>query len=127
MPYDVNMNSRSRKSRVMNIFGLPGPKIMKHKFFVWCPRCKALDAAASGYVRAEAVGAVLLELVEDSSSGFLALISGSGVNQDGRSSGLTAPNGPAQQAIIKTALGDAVLQPSDLAALQMHGTGMSSH
>lgn len=66
-------------------------------------RCKTLDAAADGYVRAEAVGAMVLAAVADSGAlaamgrAPLALLAGSAVNQDGRSSALTAPNGPAQQ------------------------------
>ena len=43
--------------------------------------------------------------------------------QDGRSSSLTAPHGPSQQAVIAAALGEAGLSPSDLAGLEMHGTG----
>jgi acyl transferase domain-containing protein len=89
-------------------------------------RCKTLDAAADGYVRGEAVAAMLLQVVaagSNGSSSFAAVVLGSAVNQDGRSSGLTAPNGPAQQSVIRAALSDGVLQPGDIAALSMHGTG----
>lgn len=43
--------------------------------------------------------------------------------QDGRSSSLTAPNGPSQQEVIRAALDSGGLEPSALAALEMHGTG----
>lgn len=43
--------------------------------------------------------------------------------QDGRSSSLTAPNGPSQQEVIRAALASGGLEPSALAALEMHGTG----
>lgn len=89
-------------------------------------RCKTLDAAADGYVRGEAVAAMLLQAVaagSNGSSSFAAVVLGSAVNQDGRSSGLTAPNGPAQQSVIRAALSDGGLQPGDITALYMHGTG----
>ncbi len=63
-------------------------------------RCKTLDASADGYVRAEAVGMMVLA-AQGAAQALgrhpLALLHGAAVNQDGRSSSLTAPNGPAQQ------------------------------
>lgn len=88
-------------------------------------RCKTLDASADGYVRAEAVGSILMRVVssidkksltEDSQP--LPLILGAAINQDGRSSSLTAPNGPAQQALIKSALNSAHLPSSKVKTLQ---------
>ena len=43
--------------------------------------------------------------------------------QDGRSSSLTAPNGPSQQEVIKRALEDAGFGPSQIGAVELHGTG----
>ena len=53
----------------------------------------------------------------------LAVIHAAAVNQDGRSSSLTAPNGPSQQAVIRQALQASALEPSQMQALQLHGTG----
>ena len=53
----------------------------------------------------------------------VAFIHAAAVNQDGRSSSLTAPNGPSQQAVIRQALQAAALEPSQMHALQLHGTG----
>jgi 3-oxoacyl-(acyl-carrier-protein) synthase/acyl carrier protein len=88
-------------------------------------RCKTLDAAADGYVRAEAVGALVMQLIDgvNGETTCAAIFRGSAVNQDGRSSSLTAPNGPAQQEVIRTALAAAGLQPHQVTALQLHGTG----
>jgi acyl transferase domain-containing protein len=90
-------------------------------------RCKTLDASADGYVRAEAAGIILLQHLDLQQPGAapLAILSGSSVNQDGRSSSLTAPNGPAQQELLRVALVDAGLVPDGLSGLSMHGTGTS--
>jgi acyl transferase domain-containing protein len=93
-------------------------------------RCKTLDEAADGYVRAEACGALMLQMLRNhgqasvvGQGASLALLSGTAVNQDGRSSALTAPNGPAQQQVIRWALGDAGFAAAAMDVLQMHGTG----
>jgi 3-oxoacyl-[acyl-carrier-protein] synthase II len=62
-------------------------------------RCKSFDAAADGFVRAEGCGMVVLKRWRDAvrdGDRVWAVILGSAVNHDGRSSGLTVPNGVAQ-------------------------------
>ena len=91
-------------------------------------RCKSFDARANGYVRAEGCGIVVLKRLSDALSAgdpILALIRGSAINQDGRSSGLTVPNGPAQQLVIRDALKNAGFQPSQVSYIEAHGTGTS--
>ena len=86
-------------------------------------RCKTLDAAANGYVRAEARGVLILEATGVAPGRGPVAVVGAAVNQDGRSSSLTAPHGPSQQAAIRAALRVAELDGSRVATLQMHGTG----
>ncbi|MGQ5522579.1 hybrid non-ribosomal peptide synthetase/type I polyketide synthase [Chitinimonas sp. PSY-7] len=89
-------------------------------------RCKTFDEKADGYVRGEGCGVVILRRAEDAATvgdRQLAHIAGSAINQDGRTNGLTAPSGPAQAAVIRAALADAGLQPSDIDAIELHGTG----
>ena len=89
-------------------------------------RCKALDAAADGYVRSEACALALLSAgpVADS-HGTPVLLAGTAVNQGGRASSLTAPNGPSQQEVVRMALAAAGLAVRQMAGLQLHGTGTS--
>ena len=70
-------------------------------------RCRAFDASADGIVRGEGCGVVVLKRLSDARAAgdrILAVLRGSAINQDGRSSGITAPNGPAQEALIRETL-----------------------
>ena len=91
-------------------------------------RCKVFDDKADGYVRGEGCGMVVLKRLSDAladGDDILAVIRGSAINQDGRSAGLTAPNGPAQEAVIRSALANAGVDPLEVGFVEAHGTGTS--
>jgi len=91
-------------------------------------RCKTFDDAADGFVRAEGCGVLLLKRLSDArrdGDRIHALLRGSAVGQDGRSTGLTVPNGPAQEEVVRAALADADLDPDDIDYVEAHGTGTS--
>lgn len=88
-------------------------------------RCKTFDESADGYVRGEGVGVLALKRLSDAErdgDNIVAVIKGSAINQDGRSSSLTAPNGPSQESVIRTALANADLTVDDVDWVETHGT-----
>ncbi|MEV4890365.1 SDR family NAD(P)-dependent oxidoreductase [Nonomuraea sp. NPDC055795] len=85
-------------------------------------RCRAFDASADGMVRAEGCGVVVLKRLPDAlrdGDRVLAVITGTGVNQDGRSNGLVAPNPQAQESLLRQ-VHAGLPEP---AYIEAHGTG----
>jgi acyl transferase domain-containing protein/NADPH:quinone reductase-like Zn-dependent oxidoreductase/acyl carrier protein len=114
----------------VNVIMSPEAYVMISKWGMLSPdgRCKTFDASANGFVRGEGCALLVLEKLSDSLANGrqpLALIRGSAINQDGRSSGLTVPNGLAQQAVVRQALAAARLTPCDVSYVEAHGTGTS--
>ncbi|MEU7022219.1 beta-ketoacyl synthase N-terminal-like domain-containing protein [Streptomyces sp. NPDC046203] len=90
-------------------------------------RCKFGDTSANGFVRSEGVGVVVLARLEDAErAGYpvLALLPGSAVTNDGRSSGsLIKPAVAGQDAMVRHAWQEAGIVPADLDYIEAHGTG----
>lgn len=92
-------------------------------------RCKTFDAEASGYARGEGCGLVALKRLSDATrdrDAILAVIRGSAVNHNGRSSSLVAPNGPAQQEVIRQALTNGDVDPARVDYVEVQGTGTAT-
>nr|CAD89776.1 MelE protein [Melittangium lichenicola] len=88
-------------------------------------RCKTFDASADGYVRGEGCGVLVLKRLSEALADgdpVLAVIRGGAVNHDGPSGGLTVPSGPAQEAVIRRALANAGVEPSQVSYIEAHGT-----
>jgi acyl transferase domain-containing protein/acyl carrier protein len=112
----------------VNVILTPDAMVLFSRWGTMAPdgACKTFDAAADGFVRSEGCAVIALKRLSDAltdGSPIMAVIRGSAVNADGRSSGLTAPNGLAQQALLRTALANAELEPSDIDYVEAHGTG----
>ena len=89
-------------------------------------RCRTFDAGANGYARGEGCGVVVLKRLADAerdADRIWAVIRGTAVNQDGRSTGFTQPSARAQQAVLQAALDDAGIGPERVDYIEAHGTG----
>jgi len=92
-------------------------------------RCKAFDASANGFVRAEGVGAVVLKplsAAQAEGDKIYAVIRGTAANQDGRTNGITLPSQPAQAALIRQACQAANILPGEISYVEAHGTGTAA-
>jgi phthiocerol/phenolphthiocerol synthesis type-I polyketide synthase B len=90
-------------------------------------RCKFGDASGDGYVRSEGAGMVVLKRLDHALAAgdrIYAVVRGSAVNNDGRSSGsMGRPSRLGQEELLRTAYADAQLPPSQVAYVEAHGTG----
>jgi len=90
-------------------------------------RCKTLDNSANGYMRSEAVGAIVMRYHNDSTGAAQAplepVVASTKCRQDGRSASLTAPNGSAQRQLHTQTLKTGSISPNDVGFMELHGTG----
>jgi acyl transferase domain-containing protein/NADPH:quinone reductase-like Zn-dependent oxidoreductase/SAM-dependent methyltransferase/acyl carrier protein len=89
-------------------------------------RCAAFDASASGFVRGEGAGMVLLKrlprAIEDGDP-IQGVIVGTAMNQDGHTNGISLPSAEAQSRLVQDACKDAGVLPVQIGFVEAHGTG----
>ena len=98
----------------------------KGRFLSAHNRCRAFDDAASGYVRGEGAGLVVLKRLSEAQAAqdrIHAVILMTGVNQDGRTPAITQPNPDAQSQLIQQTCRRAGIVPSAVTYVEAHGTG----
>src|SRR3954471_23673162 len=89
-------------------------------------RCKSFDARANGYVRSEGAGVLVLKPMSRALTDgdpIYAVVRGTAVNQDGRTTGISLPNRAAQEAMLSEAYRHAGIAPEDVQYIEAHGTG----
>jgi len=88
--------------------------------------CRAFDAKADGFVRAEGGGVLVLRraaLANANRNPIHGVIVASDVNSDGRTNGISLPSREAQESLLKRVYSRAGIAPSRLAFVEAHGTG----
>ena len=89
-------------------------------------KCRVFDRGASGYIRGEGCGAVLLkplgQAVKDGDH-IYGVLPGAAVNHGGYSNSLTAPNPRAQAEVLSSAYENARVDPATVTYIEAHGTG----
>lgn len=90
-------------------------------------RCRFGDADGSGYVRAEGAGLILLKPLADAladGDSIYAVVRGSAVNNDARTSGsFGTPGVRGQEAMLRQAYRTAGVDPREVRYVEAHGTG----
>src|SRR6202048_5096138 len=89
-------------------------------------RCAAFDASASGFVRGEGAGMVLLKRLSRAIADgdpVQGVILGTSINQDGHTNGIMLPSPEAQTRLVQDACRDAGIAPEEIGFVEAHGTG----
>ncbi len=89
-------------------------------------RCAAFDASASGFVRGEGAGMVLLKRLSRAIADgdpIQGVILGTSINQDGHTNGISLPSPEAQARLVQDACRDAGIAPEQIGFVEAHGTG----
>ncbi len=112
----------------VNIMILPEFSIMlsKGRFTSTHSRCKTFDADASGYVRGEGAGIVILKPYEQAlkdKDNIYAVIKSTAVNQDGQTESITVPNAEAQKDLMRKVYKEANIDVNQVHYFEAHGTG----
>lgn len=88
--------------------------------------CKTWDSEADGYVRADAVGSVVMKRLEDAEAdndNILGVIVGAATNHSAEAISITHPHAGHQAYLGKLVASQAGVDPLDVGFVEMHGTG----
>lgn len=89
-------------------------------------QCKAFDASADGYCRAEGCGIFVLKKVRDAlaeGDRIHGIIKGIESNQSGNAHSITHPHSPTQEKLFKQLLKKSNIHPHQISLVETHGTG----
>jgi amino acid adenylation domain-containing protein len=89
-------------------------------------QCRPFADDTQGTSWSEGCATIVLKRLSDAQRDhdrILAVLRGTAVNHGGRSASLTTPSGPSQKRLIRTAIAQSGLHPSDIDYVEAHGTG----
>jgi len=92
--------------------------------------CKTFDNDADGYVRADAVGVVVLKRLDDAIAdrdNVLAVIRAVVTNHSAEAVSITHPHAETQERLFHATLNQAGIRPEEIDYAELHGTGMSAN
>lgn len=88
--------------------------------------CKTFDNDADGYVRADAVGVVVMKRMKDAvadNDNILAVLKAAVTNHSAEAISITHPHAETQERLFTSTLNKAGLRPNDIDYGELHGTG----
>ncbi|MCB2360150.1 SDR family NAD(P)-dependent oxidoreductase [Clostridium estertheticum] len=89
-------------------------------------KCRAFCEGGTGYVPAEAVGAVMLKPLKDAirdKDNIYGIVKSTAVSHAGKTNGYTVPSPVSQSLAIEEALKRAKIHPQTISCIEAHGTG----
>jgi acyl transferase domain-containing protein len=91
--------------------------------------CSPFDAQADGYVRSEGAAVMLLKRLDAARAAgdrIFAVVAGSAVNSDGKTTSLTVPSCEAQTALLREVYARACIDPSEIETTRLLPVGIPS-
>ncbi|KAM3511578.1 hypothetical protein MY11210_004796 [Beauveria gryllotalpidicola] len=89
-------------------------------------QCKAFDASADGYCRAEGCGVFVIKRLSDAlaeGDRIHGVIKAIEINQSGNTHSITHPHVPTQEALFDKMFRESRINPHEISVVEMHGTG----
>ena len=85
--------------------------------------CKAFDASANGYARAEGIAAIVLDKHSLARNVYASLLAARTNNDGYTQEGITYPSSAAQELLLAQVMADAGVTPDQVVYVEAHGTG----
>jgi len=108
-----------------NLTLAPTTSLQFHRLTMLSPqgKCQSFDANGDGYVRAEAIGAILLQKASDARRVYCTVVHAKSSTDGAKSEGITFPSGYRQGQLLVEVYREAGVHPHEVKYIECHGTG----